>query len=88
MCPYSVYSYSKTAENIFHCPVLLHVIVHVLYFCAYAYGRMTEAEWLISGMLSMCDKRGELDRGETLSLKKKGKRGFTSEEERQMDRDD
>jgi len=49
------------------------------YFCAYAYGKMTEAEWLISGMC-MCDKRRELDRGETLSLKKKGKWGLTSEE--------
>jgi len=47
---------------------------------------MTEAEWLISVRLSLCNKRRELDRSEILSLRKKGKRGFASKEQ-QMKQD-
>ena len=46
---------------------------------AHGHDRMIEAEWLISGTLSTCDERRQLDRGETLSLKKKEKQGFASE---------
>ena len=41
---------------------------------------MTEAEWVIGGMLSMCNEQAELDRSEMLSLKKKVNRGFACEE--------
>ena len=61
-----------TTENVFYDCAVLDACGH---------DRMTEAEWLISVTLSLCNKRRELDRSEMLSLRKKGKRGFTSKEQ-------
>ena len=41
---------------------------------------MATAEWLIRGMLSLCNEGRELDRSETLILKTNGKLGFGSKE--------
>jgi len=41
---------------------------------------MATAEWLIRGMLSLCDEGRELDRSETLILKTNRKLGFGSKE--------
>jgi len=46
---------------------------------------MATAEWLIRGMLSLCDEGRELDRSEMLILKTNGKLGFGSKE-RNIDR--
>jgi len=42
---------------------------------------MATAEWLIRGMLSLCNKGRELDRSEMLILKTNGKLGFGSKGE-------
>ena len=41
---------------------------------------MATVEWLIRGMLSLCDEGRELDRSETLILKTNRKLGFGSKE--------
>lgn len=78
---YIPYPNSMMAKNLFYCPTCTYIITRdcaVILPCTWP-GRMTEAEWLIDGMLSMCDER-YVDRGETLSLKKNEKLGFAGEE--------
>ena len=41
---------------------------------------MATAEWLIRGMLSLCNEGRELDRSKMLILKTNGKLGFGSKE--------